>query len=113
MNIIVHQCTKTYNYVIYMHQKIKEILESTKKRIPVQANRDGSNFCCRDFRSLLESRKQNGLVPVIAEVKPSSPTRFIRNVTYEGAAVIAGQMQSGGAAAISVLTEPQFFKGSI
>ncbi|HEY9205655.1 MAG TPA: indole-3-glycerol-phosphate synthase [Candidatus Methanoperedens sp.] len=96
-----------------MHQKINEILESTKKRIPVPANRKKSNFSPRDFHYLIKSRKQNRLVPVIAEVKPSSPTRFIRNVTPEDAERIARQMESGGAAAISVLTEPHFFKGSI
>ncbi|VVB93799.1 Indole-3-glycerol phosphate synthase [uncultured archaeon] len=96
-----------------MHQKINEILESTKKRIPVHANRKKLICSHRDFHDLIKSRKQKRLVPVIAEVKPSSPTRFIRNVTPTDAAWIAQQMESGGAAAISVLTEPQFFKGSI
>ncbi len=96
-----------------MHQKINEILESTRKRIPVPATRRKSNFSPRDLQDLIKSRRQNGLIPVITEVKPSSPTRFIRNVTPEDAAEIAEQMESGGAAAISVLTEPQFFKGSI
>ncbi len=102
-----------YNYKIFMHQKINEILESTKNRIPVPANGKESNLSPRDFRSLLRSRKQKRLIPVIAEVKPSSPARFIRNVKPEDAAGIARQMESGGAVAISVLTEPQFFKGSI
>ncbi len=96
-----------------MHQKINEILESTKKRIPVHANKKKLKFSPRDFHDLIKSRKQKRLVPVIAEVKPSSPTRFIRNVTPTDAAWIAQQMESGGAAAISVLTEPEFFKGSI
>ncbi|NJD76207.1 MAG: indole-3-glycerol-phosphate synthase [Candidatus Methanoperedens sp.] len=94
-----------------MHQKINEILESTKKRIP--AFRKRPNFSHRDFHDLIKLRKQKRLIPVIAEVKPSSPTRFIRNVTPKEATEIARQMESGGAAAISVLTEPQFFKGSI
>lgn len=50
---------------------------------------------------------------MLSEVKPSSPTRFIRDVTPKDAAEIAFQMESAGAAAISVLTEPNFFKGSI
>ncbi|MDL5502246.1 MAG: indole-3-glycerol-phosphate synthase, partial [Candidatus Methanoperedens sp.] len=67
----------------------------------------------RDFKKSIKDKKQKGLIPVISEVKPSSPTRFIRNVTPLEAAGIASQMESAGAAAISVLTEPDFFKGSI
>ena len=67
----------------------------------------------RDFKKSIKDKKQKGLIPLISEVKPSSPNRFIRNITPLEAAGIAGQMESAGAAAISVLTEPDFFKGSI
>lgn len=114
MNIIVHQCTKMYNIrKIFMHPIINEILGSTKKRIPRITNNKKKIIKSRSFKDTLKARKQKNLIPVIAEVKPSSPTRFIRNVTTQDAAGIAKQMESGGAAAISVLTEPQFFKGSI
>ena len=96
-----------------MHPIINEILESTKKRIPLITDYQKENLTARIFRESIKSIKQENLIPVIAEVKPSSPTRFIRNVTPEDAARIAMQMEAGGAAAISVLTEPQFFKGSL
>ncbi|MGB8218056.1 MAG: indole-3-glycerol-phosphate synthase [Candidatus Methanoperedens sp.] len=96
-----------------MHPIINEILESTKKRIPLITDYQKKNMTARDFRENIKTIKQKNLIPVIAEVKPSSPTRFIRNVTPEDAAGIATQMEAGGAAAISVLTEPQFFKGSL
>src|SRR5659263_770443 len=97
--------------MIFMHQIIHEILESTKKRIPLTIKK--RKLVSRDFRKHLNHRIQDNLIPVIAEVKPSSPTRFIRDVTPLDAAEIAHQMESAGAAAISVLTEPNFFKGSI
>lgn len=94
-----------------MHQIINEILESTRKRLPPIGKK--RKVISRNFRKSISSRKERNLVPLIAEVKPSSPTRFIRSVTPQDAAGMAGQMEAGGAAAISVLTEPQFFKGSI
>ncbi|MCX9025354.1 MAG: indole-3-glycerol-phosphate synthase [Candidatus Methanoperedens sp.] len=96
-----------------MHPIINEILESTKKRIPLITDYQKKNMTARDFRESIETIKQKNRIPVITEVKPSSPTRFIRNVTPEDAAWIAMQMEAGGAAAISVLTEPRFFKGSL
>lgn len=99
--------------MIFMHQTINEILESTEKRIQHLGTVKNKVITPRNFREIIKARKQQNLIPVIAEVKPSSPTRFIRDVTPEEAAQIAGQMETGGAAAISVLTEPRYFKGSI
>ncbi|MBU4220682.1 MAG: indole-3-glycerol-phosphate synthase [Euryarchaeota archaeon] len=96
-----------------MHQIINDILDSTKKRLPPHDNIKKVKITSRDFWDSIKSRKDQNLIPVIAEVKPSSPTRFIRNVTPQDAAEIAKQMEAADAAAISVLTEPQFFKGSI
>ncbi len=96
-----------------MHPIINEILKSTKKRIPLITDYQKRQIMARNFRESIETIKHKNLIPVIAEVKPSSPTKFIRNVTPEDAAGIAVQMEAGGAAAISVLTEPHFFKGSL
>jgi len=96
-----------------MHQIINEIISSTRNRIPLASNKMTMRIASRDFRKSIKDKKQKGLIPVISEVKPSSPNRFIRNITPLEAAGIAGQMESAGAAAISVLTEPDFFKGSI
>jgi indole-3-glycerol phosphate synthase len=96
-----------------MHLIINEILESTKKRISLIMDYQKKNITARDFRESIKTIKQENRIPVIAEVKPSSPTKFLRNVTPEDAAEIAKQMEAGGAAAISVLTEPRFFKGSL
>jgi indole-3-glycerol phosphate synthase len=50
---------------------------------------------------------------VISEVKPASPSGKLMNITPREAANIAKQMEDAGAVAISVLTEPDFFDGSI
>jgi indole-3-glycerol phosphate synthase len=99
--------------MIYMHQIINDILESTRKRIPPSGSKGIISVKARSFRDSVNERKKRNLIPVISEVKPSSPTKFIRDVTPQDAAIIAGTMEKAGACAISVLTEPEFFKGSI
>ncbi|MDW7725730.1 MAG: indole-3-glycerol-phosphate synthase [Candidatus Methanoperedens sp.] len=96
-----------------MHQVINDILESTRKRIPSSGSNVISSVKARSFRESVNECKKRNQIPVISEVKPSSPTKFIRDVTPQDAALIAVTMEKAGAAAISVLTEPLFFKGSI
>jgi indole-3-glycerol phosphate synthase len=66
-----------------------------------------------EARSLPDAFAQaeaEGRVPVVAEVKPTSPTT---EGTHEADPVeLAEQMVEGGAAALSVLTEPEHFGGS-
>lgn len=66
-----------------------------------------------DARSLQDAigrAESNGRVPVIAEIKPTSPTT---DGVHEGDPVaLAEQMVAGGATALSVLTEPTHFQGS-
>ncbi|MDO8725759.1 MAG: indole-3-glycerol-phosphate synthase [Candidatus Methanoperedens sp.] len=96
-----------------MHQIINDILDSTRKRLPHPVKTSKEKIAARSFKESIKTIKNKNLIPVISEVKPSSPTKFIRDVTPQDAAQIAKQMEAAGAAAISVLTEPQFFKGSI
>ncbi len=96
-----------------MHQILNDILDATKKRPPTLDKIKTGKLASRNILESIKDRKQKNLIPVIAEVKPSSPTRFIRDVTPQDAARIAKQMEAAGAAAISVLTEPHYFKGSI
>ncbi len=65
-----------------------------------------------DARSLtdaLASAAAEGRAPVIAEVKPTSPTTDGRR--DDDPVALAEAMVSGGAAALSVLTEPEHFGG--
>ena len=54
----------------------------------------------------------DGRVPVIAECKRRSPSRGILRHPYDPSQIAAGY-ERAGAAAISVLTEPTFFDGSL
>ncbi|NYT18689.1 MAG: indole-3-glycerol-phosphate synthase, partial [Methanosarcinales archaeon] len=63
--------------------------------------------------SSILSKKQKGKVPIISEVKPASPSMKIREIDSAEAKKIAMEMERAGAVAISVLTEPEFFDGSI
>jgi indole-3-glycerol phosphate synthase len=55
---------------------------------------------------------RQGTVNVIAECKRRSPSRGVLRADYDAPA-IARRYEHGGAAAISVLTEPTFFDGSL
>jgi indole-3-glycerol phosphate synthase len=61
------------------------------------------------FQAALERRDR---VNVIAECKRRSPSRGVLRAEYDAVAIAKGY-EEGGAAAISVLTEPTFFDGSL
>ncbi|NLV11341.1 indole-3-glycerol-phosphate synthase [Halomicrobium mukohataei] len=64
----------------------------------------------RSLTDAFADAEADGRVPVIAEVKPTSPTAAgERTADPVG---LAEQMVEGGAAALSVLTEPEHFGGS-
>lgn len=62
----------------------------------------------RDFAAALCGAGIN----VIAELKKVSPSRGLLRPAYNPAA-LAPALEEGGAAALSVLTEPEFFQGSL
>jgi indole-3-glycerol phosphate synthase len=61
------------------------------------------------FQAVLE---RGDRVNVIAECKRRSPSRGVLRAEYDAVAIAKGY-EEGGAAAISVLTEPTFFDGSL
>lgn len=67
-----------------------------------------------DSRSLVEAIEQtsrDGRVPIIAELKRTSPTA--PDIRDDDAVELARAMVGGGATAVSVLTEPSHFEGSV
>jgi indole-3-glycerol phosphate synthase len=85
---------------------VESILAAARER------RGGDRRVTVDAKSLpaaFEQAEADGRVPVIAEVKPTSPTT--EGERREDPVKLAEQMVDGGAAALSVLTEPDHFGG--
>lgn len=102
-----------------MHSAIHEIINSTEKRIKTLYEAEDHSILNGNTQGIekiieaIHSKKNSGKVPIIAEVKPASPSMKIMDISPEEAGKIARDMENAGAIAISVLTEPEFFEGSI
>lgn len=66
----------------------------------------------RGLLSLRSAVEQCQVVPIIAEIKAASPSAGALRGNVD-AGEVAAEMQRGGAAALSVLTEPKQFNGSL
>jgi len=85
---------------------VRSILDSARRR------GTAGDRVSVDARSLVESFdrvRQDGRMPVLAEIKPTSPTTA--GVREDDPVELAREMVAGGAAALSVLTEPDHFGG--
>ncbi|MFC7059702.1 indole-3-glycerol phosphate synthase [Halovenus salina] len=86
---------------------VDSILEAAETR---GGGGDRLSVSPHSFPDAVEAAAADGRVPVIAEIKPTSPTTTGERT--EDSVVLAEQMVEGGATALSVLTEPSHFGGS-
>jgi indole-3-glycerol phosphate synthase len=76
-----------------------------------QLERQAALHVPREFRKALESANKSG-VAVIAELKKASPSRGLIRREFDPAK-LARELEGAGAAALSVLTDEEFFQGSL
>ena len=85
-------------------------VEHRKRVLPLAALKYGVQATppVRDFVAAISRNSIN----VIAELKPASPSHGIIRDPFDAIA-LAGSLELAGAAALSVLTEEEFFHGSL
>ena len=91
---------------------VRSILSGARERASAARGADGDiSVSPRDLSAAFERADAEDRVPLIAEVKPTSPTT--EGSREDDPVALAEGMVAGGAAALSVLTEPGHFGGSV
>src|SRR5271167_1228586 len=98
-----------------MPVSLDQIVAATRRRVAEaklaadlrQLDRQAGNHVPRGFRHGLESGSQNGIA-IIAELKRASPSRGTIRSDFD-AGSLADELERAGAAALSVLTDAEFF----
>jgi indole-3-glycerol phosphate synthase len=102
-----------------MTVSLDEIIAATRRRVAEtksaadlrELKRQAERHVPRGFRRSLESGNLNGIA-VIAELKRASPSRGLIRSDFDPE-TLAQELESAGAAALSVLTDVEFFQGSL
>ncbi|MFB6188204.1 MAG: indole-3-glycerol-phosphate synthase, partial [Halobacteriaceae archaeon] len=91
-----------------MSQSVKSILSTARQRGPYDRTVAVSS---QSLEKAIKAKQRSDQIPIIAELKPTSPSG---NHSRDVDPITAAQkMSEAGAAAISVLTEPTHFNGSL
>ena len=102
-----------------MPASLHEIVAATRRKVVAaksasdlgQLERRAGNHVPRGFRGALESAGRTGIA-VIAELKRASPSRGLIRSDFDPES-LAKELEGAGAAALSVLTDAEFFQGSL
>lgn len=98
---------------------LDQIVEATRRRVSEEKRsldmgeleRRAEEHVPRGFRSALQAKSAGG-VAVIAELKKASPSKGLIRASFN-AVELARELEAAGAAALSVLTDEEFFQGSL
>ena len=96
--------------VAVKHEEIA--LASQKKSLAMVRADAESRVLTRDFVGAIQHKIQQGQAAVIAEIKKASPSKGVLRADFIPAD-IAQSYAEHGAACLSVLTDAQFFQGSV
>jgi indole-3-glycerol phosphate synthase len=91
-----------------IRRRVSQIRDSANLRLLEAA---ASNHVPRGFRRSVQGKAKND-VAVIAELKKASPSRGLIRDNFDSA-TLARDLEIAGAAALSVLTDVEFFQGSL
>jgi indole-3-glycerol phosphate synthase len=89
----------------------RRVAESKRRCALRELERQAQAHTPRGFRRSLEARSRTG-VAIIAELKKASPSRGVIRPDFDVSG-LARELESAGAAALSVLTDEEFFQGSL
>ena len=94
-------------------ERKREEIEEGSRRVPPEEMRlrAADAPAPRGFRAGLEARIGAGRPAVVAEIKRASPSRGMIRQHFDPPRIAAGY-ERGGAAALSILTDREFFQGS-
>jgi indole-3-glycerol phosphate synthase len=88
--------------------RVSEARHTTRLR---NLERKAQSHAPRGFRRALETKSRDGLA-IIAELKKASPSKGLIRADFHPAE-LARELEQAGATALSVLTDEQFFQGSL
>src|SRR5450631_3817919 len=102
-----------------MSFSLDQILAATRRRVAAtrhtadlrELERLAADHVPRGFKTALRAASQSGPA-IIAELKKASPSRGLIRPNFD-VAELAPELEQAGAAALSVLTDEEFFQGSL
>jgi indole-3-glycerol phosphate synthase len=102
-----------------MPTKLEEIIAATRERLSAakltadhgELSAAAARHTPRGFRANIQRASHSGAV-IIAELKKASPSKGLIRPDFK-VADLAAELEQAGASALSVLTDEQFFQGSL